>query len=87
MARYATQEELFECPDCIVRFALRECEVIGTNPDKPLYLCPSCEDYFVRPDILNTAQGPQQHAMWGQKSLWHQPTISDSTAAGILGLI
>ncbi len=70
MARYATQEDLFECPDCMIWFALRECEIIGTNPDKPLYLCPSCEDYFVRPDIFNLAY-PQQDAMWGQKSfIW-----------------
>lgn len=64
MARYATTEELYKCPDCLIKFALRESVNIGHNPHYPIYNCPSCDDCFVSLGV-----GRNKQTIWNKHSL------------------
>ena len=77
MTRYATAEEQYKCPECDIRFTLRETKQVGTNPDKPLHECPCCKDSFVMFDTLMFVTGPQEFEIWGQQSLWDKVEVND----------
>lgn len=69
MARYATDEEKHECPDCSIKFTIREAKNIGTNPLKPLYQCPCCNDSFVMKTKFDNGEPA---IVWGKSSLWDE---------------
>ncbi len=72
MAKYATTEDLYDCPKCGTRFALRETKAVGTNPVKPLHECPGCKDSFVMFDTAHTIAGDLELQVWGLQSMWSE---------------